>query len=345
MVRGPTFSDFRPAPSGAVRIGAILGLPGMLARFGVDPAAVFAEAAVDPLLLRDERGFIALADLDRLFAASVSATGCPHVGLLVAQGCGIARMGLVGQLALEEVTLGAALADFTRYPAAFNQAAVSRIAVDGDVAVFSLTLVEPDFATAAQVLEGGLAIMAQLVRDLCGQAWAPDAVMFAHRSRGPLQPYRKHFRAPVRFGAEMTAIVFPARILEQAIVNPNRTGHGAELRKIAAGAERDEPIALRVRRQITVPISQDRAAEPAVASALGMDTRTLRRRLAREGANFRGILQVVRYQYARRLMRESNMGLAEVGAALGYAEPSVFTRAFRRWSGVSPSRWRQGAAN
>ncbi len=83
------------------------------------------------------------------------------------------------------------------------------------------------------------------------------------------------------------------------------------------------------------------STEPTVARALAMDESTLRRRLAREGASFRAIVQDVRYEVARQLIGESELTLAEVAAVLGFCELSVFTRAFRRWSGVTPSQWRK----
>ena len=89
--------------------------------------------------------------------------------------------------------------------------------------------------------------------------------------------------------------------------------------------------------QTTAPIHR----QPAIARALGMNVSTMRRRLAREATSFREIAHDIHYETARHLIRDSALALTEVASMLGYAELSVFSRAFRRWSGLSPSEWRE----
>jgi AraC-like DNA-binding protein len=77
-----------------------------------------------------------------------------------------------------------------------------------------------------------------------------------------------------------------------------------------------------------------------LAGALSIHRRTLNRCLQREGTTFRAVLDRVRFDAARDLLRDERHEIEDVARALGYAEPSAFTRAFRRWAGVPPSRWR-----
>ncbi len=113
-----------------------------------------------------------------------------------------------------------------------------------------------------------------------------------------------------------------------------------EVQIVDGNAERDGLFADQVRHQIQVSLPRGRADEAAIARSLGMGRSTLRRRLARNGTSFRTIVQQIHDEAAKYLIRESDLVLAEVATALGYAELSVFTRAFRRWSGVTPSAWR-----
>jgi AraC-like DNA-binding protein len=52
------------------------------------------------------------------------------------------------------------------------------------------------------------------------------------------------------------------------------------------------------------------------------------------------VLDEVRFEVARQMLRETGRPISYISAALGYAEPAAFTRSFRRWSGVSPRDWR-----
>jgi len=72
-----------------------------------------------------------------------------------------------------------------------------------------------------------------------------------------------------------------------------------------------------------------------------MSPRTLRRRLAEEGTSFRGVLERIRFEAAEERLREPTLSLAEIAAELGYADQANFARAFRGWTGESPSAYRR----
>jgi AraC-like DNA-binding protein len=70
--------------------------------------------------------------------------------------------------------------------------------------------------------------------------------------------------------------------------------------------------------------------------------RTLSRRLRAEGTAFRRLSDEVRFEIACRLLSNRRMTFAQIATTLGYSEASAFTRAFRRWSGQTPTAWRAG---
>lgn len=80
---------------------------------------------------------------------------------------------------------------------------------------------------------------------------------------------------------------------------------------------------------------------PAVAAALGLHPRTLRRRLSEEGVDFASLAEEVRRAVAEELLLTTNLQLEEIACRLGYSEPSAFTRAFKRWRGVAPREFRR----
>jgi AraC-like DNA-binding protein len=78
-----------------------------------------------------------------------------------------------------------------------------------------------------------------------------------------------------------------------------------------------------------------------VALALGTSVRTLQRKLREEGQTFGQVLEAQQQAYAVAYLKESSLTIAEIGYLLGYAEPGVFSKAFRRWTGRNPSQFRQ----
>ena len=82
-------------------------------------------------------------------------------------------------------------------------------------------------------------------------------------------------------------------------------------------------------------------ADPdSVGERLGLSERTLQRRLAQEGTTLRAIVAQQQYGRARDLLSDSALSIADVSARLGYGNPPAFTRAFRKWSGLTPAEYR-----
>ncbi|SDW04785.1 AraC-type DNA-binding protein [Albimonas donghaensis] len=79
----------------------------------------------------------------------------------------------------------------------------------------------------------------------------------------------------------------------------------------------------------------------AVAKRLGTSPRTLQRRLNRQGVRFWALVGQSRFGIAGALLEETDLNIQEIAAAAGYSTPSAFARAFARWSGTSPSAYRQ----
>ena len=95
-----------------------------------------------------------------------------------------------------------------------------------------------------------------------------------------------------------------------------------------------------VRRVLRTELLKDTCSVAAVACLFSMHRRTLHRHLRTEGVAFRQVANEIRFEIACDLLANTEMTLGQIAAALRYSEPSAFTRAFRRWSGQTPSAWR-----
>jgi AraC-like DNA-binding protein len=81
-----------------------------------------------------------------------------------------------------------------------------------------------------------------------------------------------------------------------------------------------------------------------IADALHVSNRTLQRKLKDEGTSFMHLLQDTRLQLARKYLRQPNRSVVETSYLLGFSEPSTFSRAFKRWTGVAPADFRDTPA-
>lgn len=96
-----------------------------------------------------------------------------------------------------------------------------------------------------------------------------------------------------------------------------------------------------VRRLLAAQLCEGGENLERIAARLNMSARTLHRRLRDEQTSFRRVVEDVRTSLAQRYLFETTFTAAEIAFLLGYSEPSVFHRAFRRWTGQSPQRYRE----
>ena len=105
------------------------------------------------------------------------------------------------------------------------------------------------------------------------------------------------------------------------------------------------PLIEDVRRVLRTELLKDTCSVAAIACLFSMHRRTLHRHLRTEGVAFRQVANEIRFEIACDLLANTEMTLGQIAAALRYSEPSAFTRAFRRWSGQTPSAWRSDHAD
>ncbi|MET0530162.1 MAG: AraC family transcriptional regulator [Microvirga sp.] len=100
------------------------------------------------------------------------------------------------------------------------------------------------------------------------------------------------------------------------------------------------PLTRELRRLLRTELLRDTCSAATVARLFSMHRRTLSRHLRIEGLAFRQVANEVRFEIACELLANTDMALSQIATVLRYSEPSAFTRAFRRWSGQTPSAWR-----
>ena len=104
----------------------------------------------------------------------------------------------------------------------------------------------------------------------------------------------------------------------------------------------DEPIEMtRIRAAITINAREGEYGAEALAKRMGMSLRSLERQVRAHDTTVRRLVEQTREYHARQLLEDDRLGVAEVALMLGYSAESAFRRAFKRWSGMSPSEFRR----
>ena len=331
----------RPRADASVRVSGPAAIPEVLGTLGADPAAVLAEAGVDPTLFDDPGNLIPLAQLGRLVRLCVARTGCLHFGLLVGQQGGLHSLGLVGLFARLSPDVGTALRRLADCMHLHHGGTLTAVAVDGDAATLSYDIDRRYEEAADQIGDGALATLFNILRALCGPGWRPIEIRFAHRAPDDVRPFRAFFGAGLRFDAGQNAIVFPGAWLHHPLPATD-----AELRRLLARqiaqleARHGDEFPEQVRDVLRAALTTGHSGADEVAALFSMHSRTLNRRLGAFDTSFRQLVDEGRFAIARELLECTALDVSGIAGTLGYADASAFTRAFRRWSGTTPAAWR-----
>jgi AraC-like DNA-binding protein len=334
----------RPLANGLIRVGAAVEIPGILRELGADPAPILTEVGIEAGFLAEPDNLLPFRTLGRLIALCVAATGCGHFGLLIGQRAGASSLGVVGFLIQQAPDVRAALDDLVRYLHFHDRGAVPRLAIEGGLALLSYGIYERNAESADQISDGAIAIGMNLMKGLCGADWRPDEVLLPRRKPADTTPYRAFFDAPLRFEADQAALAFPVHWLDRPLPQADARLRRFLREHVQEPAANGEGASEDIRRVVRAILGTTHPSGETVARLLNLSRRTLSRRLKLEGTDFRHLSDEVRFETARQLLEDTRMPLAHIAAKLEYSEASAFTRAFKRWSGLSPREWRAKAA-
>lgn len=313
---------------------------------GIDAQALAAEVGLRAEELQDPDGRVSLAKYIALVHALARRPGVEDAGVRVGKEARLEHMGVVGWAMAEAPTVGEALEHWTRYRHLLGYEVMPDTRLEADRLVFHRAMPGWFGGTryAAEVaLSSTLAIIAELV----GQPTKALEVWFQFPPPADVMPHVEVFGVTPRFGQAETLIAISSSILSQPVARAD-PGLYAYLRRRADELLAKLPVserhADRVKRLLAEELKQGEPRAPLVARKLGMSERSLQRRLQEEGTSFAELLDSVRKTYAESWLRDASLSIGEVGFLLGYAEPSVFHRAFRRWTGLTPAQFRRAAA-
>lgn len=325
------------------RVGALTVAPSLLRGFGVDPEEVIAAAGLTPEALADREGRIPFAAACLVLKLSAERTGCAHFGLLLGLRNGTDSLGLVGALMREAPTLGRALLDLVENQHRYVRGGVPYLMVREDTAWAGYAVYERNVSGVEQIEDGAIGVGFNLIRELCGVP--PEQVLLSHSAPADPQAYRRLLGVPVVFDADQTSLVFPSALLDRPV-------RGADPARRQALAERvrdywavDLPqVSDQVARLLRSRLIFGEVGLEGIAETLALHPRVLERALQREGTTFRALRNQTRVDVAQRLLKGTRLSVTDIAAALGYADTSAFSNAFRRICGASPTGWRQSAS-
>jgi AraC-like DNA-binding protein len=326
-----------------VRVGMIMGVPDVLRSLGLDPASVLAQCGLGLDLFNDAENKISLCARNQLLAHCAATAKCEYFGLQVGGLGGLQSFGLIGLLARYSPDVHTALNNLLRYFQQHASHGAISFKTHGDSAALSYQSYGCSSTEHRQIGHGALAILFNTLRELCGPAWTPEAILFNHAELHDSKPLRKFFghRARFHFNAEMNTLIFSSSWLETPLPRIHNEVYGILDRQIhSLVSQHRGHLPDQIRNVLHAALLDGDARADRVAALFGVHPRTLNRHLSQFSISYQGMLDGLRFELAQQMLQDSDVCIGDLALLLNYADARAFIRAFRRWSGVTPAQWR-----
>lgn len=304
----------------------------LISRFEL-PATVEQEAEVE----------LPLALVHALYDAAAVSACDPFLGLNLARRWRRGAFGLLEFCCRTAPTVGAALSRLVRYVSLSNELVVVSLEHHHQTATIRHEIPGEPRCISRHGNEFFLSLVLLNIRAFTGTPWDPQRAWFAHDCPADTSELVALFGDRLEFGAGSNGLALDATLLDLPLV----TADADLLPVLDRQAEQHlakitppEDFVGRLRACIRESMSEGAPSITDVARVLATSPRSLQRRLQQEGTSFALQVESVRKELAEAYVADHRMPIGEVAFRLGYGDTPAFLKAFKRWTGTTPGRFR-----
>jgi AraC-like DNA-binding protein len=328
-----------------VSSGFILGLLGYAASRGADKDALLASAGIDPAALQDRDTRLPYAQYVALMHAAKEATGDSALALHFGEAVDVSDISIVGLIGQASETMLDAFEQLNRYVSLIVDVALTgenRFVMARDATGLWFTDMRADPNAFPELTESAFSHIITGPRRSNFPEWIKE-VRVTHPRPPHADEYERIFRTPVVFSSDRNAMRMEESIVTFKVGRLPRYVFGV-LTEHADALLRDLEASVTTRGRVEsllMPVlHKGEASMDAIAEKLGISRQTLYRSLKEENVTFEQVLDDLRHKLALEYLRASKATVNETAYLVGFSDPAAFSRAFKRWTGKSPSEMR-----
>ncbi|MFO0617959.1 MAG: AraC family transcriptional regulator [Polyangiaceae bacterium] len=326
------------AAAHALQIAELVG------RWGVRAEDLFRGLDVDPSTLTEPGKRLSLDVVSAIAARAKALTGEPGLGFYLGLSMRVSSHGYVGFAAMAANTLRDALALAERFAPTRSDAIAIRLEERGDEVAVVIDELASLGEAREMILTSFVVGLHEIGAAITGRR-IPDRAEIALPEPAHARRFERLIGDRIRWGRPAHRLVFDRSALDWPLVQADpaalrlaREQCERELDALGYGAR----VVTRVRSALATHAVGARSIEE-VSAALAMSPRTLKRRLATEGTTFSAIVDELRRDRAMSMLASPEVSIEAVAEGTGYSDVANFTRAFRRWTGSTPTGWRRAS--
>jgi len=316
------------------------------ANYATDPRPVFTDAGLDYSLLSVSGARYPWDGMQQLWERAVAVTGDPCFGLWAGRHIRPTSFHALGYSWLASETLLGSLNRLCRYLRVISTGPIClSLDRDGDHYVLTETLSDLFHAPTATAIDAFVVAIVQLCRTATDAHFTPASVALDHVGHGRTDEYVAALGCPVSFDSDETRMVFDRASLEVRLPGDNAELARANDKVAEQYLQTLEPhkVASEVRELLLTLLPSGKSKQSTIANRMHRSLSTLQRQLQSEGTSYQEIRDDTRRSLAQEYVRDSDLTLSQIAYMLGFSDQSNFSRAFKRWTGASPSEFRRQA--
>ncbi len=329
-------------PIALTRASELIHVTDTLEQLGVSAERMLVQANLPMWLYCDPEDLIPKHHIFELMDRAARTLGIPSFGLQVGAQTSLSSMGAFGTLVASSLTAYHAVQTSCRLIPLHNAGSQLSLVEVGDEAWFCHREVPAPEIGRWQKELFTLLRGIDNVRMGAGPSWWPSKVCLQVREM-PRRELREALGDPeIRIGQKTTAFAVPRRLLARPLRRRDTPASGQEeelrLQRTAPGTGFADTL-----RQLAGTLLNEEVSPriETLAEITGLSVRTLQRQLTKYGLSYTQLVDQARYQAATRLLEDADVRITDIAMELQYTDSANFTRAFKRWAGVTPREYRR----
>jgi len=322
----------------AVSIVSILGK--VLDHYKMDKYAIAKQLGIDTHIAYQPDDRLSTVIIQKVWALTKKLTDDDSIGLTFAELIQPSALNGLGLAWITSDTLKDSINRLIRFQKSLISSASYTLKENGNnyQIILSTTLENPVDVS----IDASVASLLQMCRITYSPDLKAERVCISHPTPRNKKKFNDFFGVIVEFDMPETMIQFSKSIFDQKLVTANPELARMNDQIVIEHLKRFDKnnISLQVRSLIINKLNDGTPSQNKIASQLNLSLRNLQRKLKSENTSYKMILDNTRSELSKQYLRGSNRSIFEVGFLLGFSDPSNFTRAFKRWHGISPLEYR-----
>ncbi|MGK5095433.1 AraC family transcriptional regulator [Deltaproteobacteria bacterium TL4] len=314
----------------------------MAEKMGLDPQGLLEEAGIKKEILKEKEAFITISQYKSLIGNKKIFDYDPAFALHVGQNCDGVSHGILGYVAISSPNLWTALHLISKYFKIRNRMITSNFQINDQTVVIKIESLLDLGSSYPFTIESILSTLYGGMSFLLGDKMPEVSIHVRYPEPSYSPVYKEIFNTDVSFEQPCNQVTFSAQTLEQPFPMANSTLSKIAIQQCEAmlsSLADSKDLSAHIR-QILLKTPERFPSQDVLANILHMTPRTLRRQLNKVNTTYQDIMDKVRKELALQYLTTTNWTIDEIAFLLDYCEPSSFMRAFKKWTGIPPGRYR-----